>query len=165
MKTAVAYVSDIILGRTGEVIKRSCQRELIQQYAAENGIEIVRWFEDEMYDEEVLHRAGVQMLLAYDQPYDLLLCERVWAFSRSIAILEPFFAELDRRHVKLECATTMWDCVSQKCRHRFLAPHREPRRAEAAAAPPVPAAKTARPGRKPHHVARPAHLHFAHTVR
>ncbi len=41
MTKAVAYVNDIILGCTGEVIKRSCQAELIKQFAADNEIEIV----------------------------------------------------------------------------------------------------------------------------
>ena len=56
MKKAIAYVSDIILGRTGEVIKRSCQVELIAQYAADNDIDIIGWFEDEMYNEDLLAR-------------------------------------------------------------------------------------------------------------
>ncbi|MBI5529832.1 MAG: recombinase family protein [Deltaproteobacteria bacterium] len=119
MKTAVAYVGDIILGRTGEVIGRSYQRELIRRHADEAGIEIVAWFEDEMYNEDVLMRPGVQALLAFGRPYDMVLCERVWALSRSMAVLEVFFKELDRRGLNFGCATTMWDCTSQKVRRRF----------------------------------------------
>ncbi len=157
MKRAIAYVSDIILGRTGEVIKRGCQVELIAQYAADNDIEIIGWFEDEMYDEDVLMRPGIQALLGYDKPYDLILCERVWAFSRSMAVLEPFLKELDLRGVRLECSTTLWDCVSQKCRHRFVK------------ASPAEA-RTSRPAMWEEdtvqiRVKRPAHLHFAHLVK
>jgi DNA invertase Pin-like site-specific DNA recombinase len=157
MKKAIAYVSDIILGRTGEVIKRSCQVELIAQYASDKDTEIIGWFEDEMYHEDILKRPGIQALLSYDKPYDMLICERVWALSRSMAALEPFFKELDRRGVKLECATLMWDCVSQQCRRRF----RGPARAKPLPAPPVSAPKEA----KRSDVARPAHLHFADLVK
>jgi DNA invertase Pin-like site-specific DNA recombinase len=157
MKRAIAYVSDIILGRTGEVIKRSCQVELIAQYASDKDTEIIGWFEDEMYNEDILKRPGIQALLSYDKPYDLLICERVWALSRSMGALEPFFKELDRRGVKLECATTMWDCVSQQCRRRFRGPAR---------AKPRPARPVAEPQKAERaRVARPAHLHFAHLVK
>ena len=156
MKKAIAYVSDIILGRTGEVIKRGCQVELITQYAAENQIDIVGWFEDEMYVEDVLVRPGIQALLVYDKPYDLVLCERVWALSRSMAVLEPFFQELDRRGVEFQTATTMWDCVSQKVRHRS-----RPLRVKSQA----PKRVVAREGKARVRVARPAHLHFQNLVR
>lgn len=119
MKRAIAYTSDIILGRTGEVIKRSYQKDLIVKHAAEKGIEVVAWFEDEMYNEDIMNRPGVKALLAYNEPYDMVLTERVWAFSRAMGTLETFFKELDRRGVTFECATTMWDCTSQKCRRRF----------------------------------------------
>jgi len=119
MKKAVAYASDIILGRTGEVINCAYQKELIRRHAEEAGIEILAWFEDEMYNEDVLMRPGIQALLAFDRPYDLVLCERVWALSRSMAVLEVFFKELDRRGLDFSCATTMWDCTSQKVRRRF----------------------------------------------
>jgi hypothetical protein len=156
MKRAIAYVSDIILGCSGEVIKRSCQMELIKQFAADNGIEILAWFEDEMYNEDILTRPGVQALLAFSQPYNMVLCERVWAFSRSMAPLESFFRELDRRSVKLESTTTMWDCVSQKCRRRF-----NPLLTELRPERPVIRHAPTRHVR----VARPSHLHFAHLLR
>ncbi len=156
MKKAIAYVSDVILGRTGEVIKRSCQVELIAQYAADNDIDIIGWFEDEMYNEDLLTRPGIQALLACGKPYDLVLCERVWALSRSMSKLEPFFKEIDRRGVCLVSATTMWDCVSQKVRHRF-----NPSRTQQQVVPPLIAPpENARP-----RIARPAHLHFEHLVR
>jgi DNA invertase Pin-like site-specific DNA recombinase len=150
-------VNDIILGRTGEVIKRSCQVELIAQYATDNGVEIIGWFEDEMYNEDVLSRTGIAALLSYDKAYDLVLCERVWALSRSMAVLEPFFKELDRRGVKLESATVMWDCVSQQCRRRFRGSvHAKPRSERS-----IIEQREADRAR----VARPSHLHFAHLVK
>jgi DNA invertase Pin-like site-specific DNA recombinase len=157
MKRAIAYVSDIILGRTGDVIKRGGQVELIAQYATDNGIEIIGWFEDEMYHEEVLERPGIVALLSYDKPYDLVLCERVWALSRSMAVLEPFFRELDRRGVRLEFATTMWDCVSQQCRRRFRSA------SYAAPQPARPVVEKKNVGQA--RVARPSHMHFAHLVK
>lgn len=156
MRKALAYVSDIILGRTGEVIKRSCQVELIAQYASDNGIDIIGWFEDEMYNEDVLKRPGIKALLAYDKPYDAVICERVWALSRSMAALEPFFKELEKRDVAFEAATTMWDCVSQKCRHRFGPSRGQPQT--------VYPADEREEDVKPR-IARPAHLHFEYLVR
>ena len=119
MKKAIVYASDIVLGRTGEVIKRSYQKELVTRYAAEKNIEIVAWFEDDMYNENIMERPGVKAMMDYKGEYDFVLVERVWAFSRSMTTLETFFKELDRRGVNFDCATVMWDCVSQKCRRRF----------------------------------------------
>jgi hypothetical protein len=154
-KKAIAYTSDIILGRTGEIISRSYQADLIRKHASENDIEIMAWFEDEAYNEDVMTRPGIQALLAFGKPYDLVLCERVWALSRSTAVLEPFFEELDDRRVKFAAATTMWDCVSQKCRRRF-----DPLRTPV----PHPVVAVANPGANRAHMRRPAHLHFASLV-
>ncbi len=118
-KKAIAYASDIILGRTGEVISREYQKELIRQYAADNNIEIVGWFEDEMYNEDVMSRPGVQAMLKFDKEYDSALVERVWCLSRNWNVLETFFKEVERKGKKVEAATTMWDCVSQMARRRF----------------------------------------------
>jgi hypothetical protein len=154
-KKAIAYISDIILGRTGEVISRSYQADLINKHASENDIEILAWFEDEAYNEDVLSRPGIRGLLAFGRPYDLVLCERVWALSRSTTVLESFFEELENRRVKFEAATTMWDCVSQKCRRRF-SPLRTPA--------PLPALPAANSKENRAHVRRPAHMHFTSLV-
>lgn len=118
-KKAIAYVSDIILGRTGEVISKAYQKEEIEKYARENGIEIIKWFEEDIYNEDVISRPAVQDILAFDNEYDVILVERIWAFSRRWQTLSSLFAELDRRGVKVECATLMWDCVSQMARRRY----------------------------------------------
>lgn len=118
-KRAFAYVCDIILGRTGEVISRQYQKELIQKYAIENDIEIVRWFEDEKYEEDVLSRSGVRNMMDCPDCCDMILVERVWALSRSWATLKTVFAAMDARGMAMESTTTMWDCVSQMCRRRF----------------------------------------------
>jgi len=118
-KKAVAYVSDIVLGRTGEIISRAEQRKAILDHARENGIEILAWFEDEVWSEDVVTRPGIQKLLGYDQPFDVILVERVWALSRNTGVLQGFFAELSSRRLKIEAATTLWDCVSQMTRHYF----------------------------------------------
>jgi len=115
-KKAIAYASDIVLGRTGEVIGRGEQKELVRQYAEENGIEIVAWFEDEIYEEKILSRPGIQKLLASCHGCECLLVERVWCLSRSPEEVRAFLKELDRQGVTLESTTVLWDCTSQMAR-------------------------------------------------
>jgi len=119
-KKAVAYTSDIIVARTREVINRAGQKSLITRFAEENGIEVVAWFEDEVYDEDIFTRPGIQKMLAYKKPYDIFLVERVWALSRKMAILTGFFNVLAQKKVRLHIATCLWDCTSQMVR-RLLA--------------------------------------------
>jgi len=151
-KRAVAYVSDIILGQTGEVIGREAQREAVRRHAAENGIDIVAWFEDEMYEEDVLLRPGIQRLLAYEEPYELVLVERVWAFSRCWSDLVVFLEEIRRRGHRLESTACLWDCVSQQARHYFRPNYRP--LAGVCEAPVLEQARAAS-------VRRPARLNFA----
>ena len=155
MVRAVAYVRDIDLGPAGEALGRAGQTRLIQQFAADAAVEIVAWFEDGPSSEEVLKRPGIQSLLAYSEPYDLLLCERVWVLSRSLAALKPFFKELDARGVGFESAASAWDCISQQCRRRFKSLPVLPRAA------PVPG-EIGRLVRC--RIAKPARLNFAHLV-
>jgi DNA invertase Pin-like site-specific DNA recombinase len=119
MGRAIAYVSDIVPGRAGEVLTRSRQIEIIKQFAADSEIEIAAWFEDETCNAAVLNRPGIRALLECRQPYDRVICARVWALARSRAALEPFFQELDRRGVGFAAAASTWDCVSQQSRRRF----------------------------------------------
>ncbi len=119
MARAIAYIRDIVLSRAGGVITRTRQAELINQFAADNGVEIAAWFEDETGSEDILARPGIRALLAYPEKYSLVICDRVRAFSHSMTALEPFFKELDRRNVGFESATSAWDRVSQQCRRRF----------------------------------------------
>ena len=153
-KKAIAYVSDVILGRTGEVISREVQREAIRNHAAENGIEVVAWFEDEAYNEDVMARPGIQALLACDQA-DTVLVERVWSLTRNWKVLEGFLRELKGRHVKLESATTLWDCVSQMARHFFT----DGRRVR-----PLPACSLAAAA-EPQRIRRPELFHFLQLAR
>ena len=150
-KKAIAYVSDIVLGSTGEVIGRESQKEAIQRHAEENGYEVVAWYEDDVYAEDVITRPGIQRLLACEEPYDCLLVERVWSFSRHWALLEPFFKEMHRRGHKVESTVCLWDCLSQRSRHYF----RDGKRAPAAVQPVPVAAATERV-----RVAEPARLNF-----
>src|SRR5512136_2744254 len=80
MKTAAAYVSDVILERTKDVITRETQKELIKQHAAREGFEITAWYEDGVTEGDVLSRPGVQKMLADGSGCDTVLVERVWAF-------------------------------------------------------------------------------------
>ncbi len=155
-RTAISYVSDVILGRTGEVIGRVAQREGIRRYAADNGIEIVASFEDEAYNEDVLSRDGVRALLACDRRCDILRVERVWSLSRNWTALEPFLIELDRRGIRIEAATTLWDCTSQRARH-FRADRKVAEREEVLAAVAEPAAVRTR-------IRKPERLFFSKLV-
>ncbi len=115
---AIAYTREFIIAQTGEVVSPGSQMELIQRCAAEKGMEIVAWFTDGRCEEDLLKRPGIQALLGYDQPYEIVLCARTWALARSMAALEPLFKELDRRQVEVESAVPAWDLLSQQCRRR-----------------------------------------------
>jgi hypothetical protein len=149
-RTAIAYVSDVILGRTGEVISRESQKAAIREHAAEEGIEIVTWFEDEAYNEDILARDGIRSLLSSGTRNQLVLVERVWALSRNWKALEGFMGELSRRGMKLESAATLWDCVSQRARQYYS--DRKPCR--------VPASTVVTVVESAAVVARPEHLFF-----
>ena len=118
-RKAIAYVSDIVLGQSGEVISRQAQRESLRRHAAENGIEIVAYYEDEVYSEDVLSRPGIQKLLACEECYDDVLVDRVWSLSRQWSTLVVFLKEIQRRGKRVESAACLWDCVSQQARHYF----------------------------------------------
>ncbi len=158
-RKAIAYTSDIILGRTGETIKRSAQQELIRQHAAENDIEIVAWFEDDTYDEEVMRRPGVQRMLAHEGKYDVLLVERVWCFSRSWKKLWELIDALRKKNVELEATSWLFDCVSVLARHHN---HKEVRGCLTRTVE-EPAAKPASADLKEVRIRRPARLNFGDT--
>ncbi|MDY0003880.1 MAG: recombinase family protein [Polyangia bacterium] len=115
-KKAIAYTSDVILGRTGDVVSRKEQRAAIEQHARENDIQIVAWFEDEVYVPELLDRPGVKAMLACDDACDCVLVERVHCLSGKWPELHSFLDLLERRSVKLESTSLRWDCVSQMAR-------------------------------------------------
>jgi hypothetical protein len=115
-KKAIAYTSDIILGNTGLVIEREFQKKRIEEYAKENNIKIVAWFEEEAYNENPVGRPKIQALIGYDEPYDLLLVERTWAISRRWREVRALLKMMDNKNARVEAATTLWDCVSQMAR-------------------------------------------------
>ena len=156
MLKAVAYTRKIILAQPGEVIDCTLQTERVKRFAAEGAMEIIAWFTDESEEDNLLKRPGIQALLNYDQPYEAVICERVWVLSRSMAALEPFFKELDRRGAGFESVTSMWDCVSQQCRRRSRSLPVLPRVIQ------LPD-ETGGLGR--YHVAKPVRLNFVHLVR
>lgn len=146
---AIAYTADIILGRTGEVIPRSMQKASLEKYARENDIEIVAWFEDEAYCEDVMSREGIQGLLGYRGPCDCILVERVWSLSRNWPMLRAFIEVIKQRDLQLTAATTLWDCVSQMSRNEQK---EQPVRLKHARTEPMEA--------KTYAVRRPKQLHF-----
>ena len=156
MKKAIAYVSDVILGRTGEVIGRDHQKEMIKRYAAENDIEVVAWFEDEAYSEDIVSRSGVQQLLACDMECDLILVERMWSFSRKWSLLQPFMAIVKEKGRTVVSTTQLWDCASQQARDFYRG--RSPKPLAACAAPSV---ERAVPRKR---VSRPAKVRFSGLV-
>lgn len=150
-KNALVYVSDIILGRTGEVLTRDEQKKKILAYAAVNGINVLDVFEDDAYNEDILSRPGMKRLLACKLGCDCVLVERVWTLSRNMKTLKTFFAELESRKVKLEASTTLWDCASQMSRHYFAG------RKQSGEPMPSPGGAERPDGSR---VRRPAELHF-----
>jgi DNA invertase Pin-like site-specific DNA recombinase len=151
---AIAYVSDILLGKTGEIIDRQAQKAAILRHAVENDIEIVAWFQDEVYAEDILSRPGVQAMMACDLPCDRVLVDRVWAFSRSWKELRSFLGTLEAKGKRVESCTLLWDCVSQQARW-FYRKGGPKARAMVCAVPETEASM----------VARPATLHFANLKR
>ena len=151
---AVCYLSDIILGQTGTVISRDDQRTRIIEHAEKNGIEIVGFYEDEKFDENVLSRPGVQAMLLDERPYDFILVESVWAFSRNWSMLEKLLVILTLKSATLETVRTMWDCTSQRSRDYFRG-RTLPRTSEKS-----PDAGVFGKERKPAHIKMPAKLNF-----
>jgi hypothetical protein len=82
----------------------------------------------------------------------MVLVERVWSLSRNQKVLKMFFAELCSRNLKLEAATTLWDCISQMSRHFFAGGK--------GLKPVVLPAETVQVEGERYKVRRPAHLHF-----
>jgi hypothetical protein len=143
MIKAIAYVSDPVLGPQGDALGVGHQTEAIKKYAADNGLEIIAWFEDPEPHNDVLTRPGIRRLLAFDQPYERILCAQIKAVSNSLAGLRPFFEELELRGVRLDPAVSQWDLVSQLSRRRFSSlPYRP------------------RPMRSRYRVKKPAHMYF-----
>ena len=155
MTKAVAYSIAMLCTESGDVIARGVQEERVKRFAADNGIEIVGWFEDETGEMDILKRPGIQAIFACGRQFDVVLCERAWVFSRSMADLEPFFQELDRRGLKLQSSTLLWDRVSQQCRRR------------SESLPVLPKLRVAHhtsARSRRYHVAKPARLNFVQLV-
>ena len=121
MKNAKAlyYLNDIILGQTGTIISRDDQKKRIIEHAEKNGIEIIGFYEDEKFEEDVLSRPGVRAMLLDERSYDFILVESVWALSRNWSMLKKLLKILTLKSVTLETARTMWDCTSQRSRDYF----------------------------------------------
>jgi hypothetical protein len=116
-KKAIAYTTNIVLGNTGMVIEPALQKERIEEYAKENGITIVAWFEEEGYGETPMARPKLREALAYNEPYELVLMERVWAISRKWKEVRGVIELFEAKKASVECATRLWDCVSMMARH------------------------------------------------
>ncbi len=121
-RRAIAYVSDVILGTSGEVIQRDTQRQGIEARAADTNTDILGWYEDKIYAESLFERSGLQALLADEamaHPGTIIVVERVWALSRSWEELKTLLARLEATGTRLESATTLWDGVSQLARQYY----------------------------------------------
>lgn len=150
-KKAIIYVSDVILGQTGEVISCAEQLERVTAYAKEHGIEVVATYRDEVYAEDPSERPGLRAMCVCKAEADTVLVDRVWAISRDWRVVRPLLQEMKDCGVKLECASLLWDCVSQMARNFF--------RANPVQLRPAVCALEAEPARAP--ARRPAELHFA----
>jgi hypothetical protein len=86
-----------------------------------------------------------------DMPCDCLLVERTWSLSRNWNDLLAFMKELESQGIKLESATLLWDCVSQRARQYYR---------KGAPRPRVDQNMVIRETRKPDRVTRPSRLSF-----
>lgn len=159
-RKTIAYVSDIVLGKTGDVISRKEQRAAIQQYAKDEDIEILAWFEDEVYSMHLGDRPGVRQLLTSELAFDHLLVERVGCLSGRWPELRRFLDQLLARGARMESATLHWDCVSQMARYypRRLGERARQERLAARATTGQAIVCSQRPG--PMSIARPETLSF-----
>lgn len=154
-RKALCYLNDVIILQTGTIISRNDQKQRIIAHAEKNGIEIIDFYEDRKYDEEVLSRPGVQAMLLDEREYDLILVDSVWVFSRNWSILKNLLKIISLKSVKLESASILWDCTSQRSRN--YPGGRELKHRRKASPQQVPVAEK---GRKPVKIKMPATLNF-----
>ncbi len=119
MRTAIAYVTDTLLCPAKGVSRREEQKERLRAYAAEHGIIIAAWFEDEMCVPDPLERSGVRELLNYREACDVVLIDHPWCLSREWAKTKRVAEALVCKGRVLEAAQTGWDGCSQMLRHFF----------------------------------------------
>jgi hypothetical protein len=122
-KRAIAYTAEIILGNTGEVVSHEFQKARIEEYAKENGIEIIAWFEEGIYKEHLFAREKLAEMLTFKKPYEYVLVERVAAISRKWTEVKTLLNLFGAKHARMECATTLWDGVSQMARTFYRKPY------------------------------------------
>jgi hypothetical protein len=116
-KKAIAYTANIVVGNTGIVIEPALERKRIEEYAKENHITIVAWFEEEACGGNPLERPKLKEALACNEPHELVLMERVSAISRKWKEIRTVLAMLAANNVRVECATKLWDCISMMARY------------------------------------------------
>jgi DNA invertase Pin-like site-specific DNA recombinase len=119
-KKVIAYVCDIPIPGTDEVISKNDQKARILKFAEKEGIEVVNFYEDEKFTENFMERPGVQRVLACNENVDQVMVERVWCFTRSPRELDALMGELDKKGVPLAATSYLWDCLSQQVRHRYM---------------------------------------------
>jgi hypothetical protein len=130
-RKAVGYVCDVPVANTGMVISKEDQRARILKCAEQENLEIIAVYEDEKYTGEFSNRPGVRKILECSEHFDVLLVERIWCFSRKMKDLKPFLDTIDARCAEVLCSSCLWDCVSQRIRHRYMEPLGERCRREA----------------------------------
>jgi hypothetical protein len=119
-KRAIGYVCDIPVADTDLIISRNDQRARMLKYAEKENLELVCVYEDESYTEDFMSRPGVQKILNSTEACEVVLVERVWAFSRKMKELDPLLAKLEAKQLELVSSSYLWDCVSQQVRHRYM---------------------------------------------
>jgi DNA invertase Pin-like site-specific DNA recombinase len=118
-KKAVGYVCEIPIPGTDQVVSKEDQKLRIMKYAQKENLTLVCIYEDDKATESLNGRPGIEKIRTHEEPFDLLLVERVWSLSRKRKDLEPFLRELDRKGVEVVASSYLWDCVSQQIRHRY----------------------------------------------
>jgi len=120
---AIGYICEIRLPETDIVISKADQLARLQKYAEKEGIELVAVFEDDCRNPDFMARPGVNKMLNAPFDCEMVLVERVWAFSRKIKKLEELMEAIEKKGARLIATSYLWDCPSQVVRHRYA--HKE----------------------------------------
>jgi hypothetical protein len=118
-KRAIVYTSDIFSSNSDAVIDGEFEKKRIEQYAKANDITVVAWFEEAAHGGTLFTRPKLKELVAYKEPYDLVLIERAGALSGKWREIRGMMKLFDGKNARLECTTTLYDCISMMARNYY----------------------------------------------
>lgn len=117
---AIAYVANVPIPDTQEVISIAEQKQRIKDFAARFNIELIDIIEESSpMDMDIMDREGIKTLIHRLDDVDIVLFERIWSITRKTAKLNPFLKILDEKQVPVYSVTVLWDCLSQVIRRKY----------------------------------------------